>query len=57
MLNWYTPYYNNNIILRALYLINSPTSMISSLRESLSARAKRDYLGLLIIDGGQFNQV
>ncbi len=37
--------------LRAIYLINSPTSMISSLWESLSA------IALLIIDGGLFNQV
>ncbi len=36
--------YNNDMILRALYLINSLASMISS-------------LGLLIIDGGLFNQV
>ncbi len=32
-----THYYNNSMILRALYLINSLSSMISSLRQSLSA--------------------
>ncbi len=47
--------------LRALYLINSPSSMIS-MHEAVmispsEARTDNDCLRLLIIDGGMFNQV